>query len=380
MNEPNRTKQEDAASQAQTPSSPITNPSPPLTLILIILCTAGGVLTGLCPDLLSASVIAAITAGLYSYTFCRTFAPAAMLIPILAAPAAWLLTTDFFNALQALLFLPLGVSVCLSMLKTRRKTAAVIHGALACGISLLVLFLVAYIMTHGTLSPEALKTSYNETFEKMRVSMTDSMLSAYESMEQAASNMTEGGFSHPVIDGNDPAPNPVDPADAQKQAAATRAYITALVELSVNSVKLAMPALIAVLAQILAYVSLGIYRMMTRLCRTHYMLPRTYRITVSRTSAVIFVISYLINLFPTGSGMTLLSITTANLATMLTPGVFVMGLTNLQRRAKDPMRRRSFFITAAVLTFLVILSPSYAVFFILVDGIGEIFFGGRSLL
>ena len=61
------------------------------------------------------------------------------------------------------------------------------------------------------------------------------------------------------------------------------------------------------------------------------------------------------------------------------PGIFLMGLHSLVRRAKDPLRRRSFIITAVVLGFLVFIFPSYAIFFVLVDGIGEIFFGGRSI-
>ncbi len=379
MNEPLHPQSEGTA--PDTTSSPaFTKPSPVLGLVLIALTTVGGILTGLCPDLLSASVIGAITAGLYSYTFLSTFAPAAMFLPALAAPIAAVLAGSFYAAAQALLFLPLGVSVCLSMLKIRKKTSAVVCGAITFGITAIVLFLISYIMAHGTLSSDAIKASYNETFETMRTEMTESMLSAYEAMEQAAKNQTEGGFSHPVIDSTDPAPNPVDPKDAERQAAAMRAYLTAMVDMSVNSVKLAVPALFAVFAQIIAYLTLGIYRTMTRLCKTPYMLPRTYRITVSRLSAIIFVISYLINLFQTGSAMTVSGIASANLATMLMPGVFVMGLTSLARRAKDPIRRRSFFITAAVLAFLVIFSPSYAAFFILVDGIGEIFFGGRSLL
>lgn len=380
MNEPLHTPNGETASRTDASIPKISKPSPVLCLILIALTTVGGVLTGLCPDLLSASVIGALTAGLYSYTFLLSFAPAAMFIPAAASPIAAVLAGSFYAAAQALLFLPLGVSICLSMLKLRQKTAAVVRGAITFGISAITLFLISYIMAHGTVSPAALKESYNNTFETVRQQMTDSMITAYEAMEQAAQIPTDGGFSHPVIDGTDPAPNPVDPEKAEAQSAALRTYITAMVDMSVNSVKLATPALLAVFAQIISYLAVGIYRTMTRICKTPYMLPRTYRITVSRLSAVIFTVSYLINLFQSSSAVTVTGIATANLATLLMPGVFVMGLTSLVRRAKDPIRRRSFFITAAVLVFLVIFSPSYAVFFILVDGIGEIFFGGRSLL
>ncbi|MBR5871891.1 MAG: DUF2232 domain-containing protein, partial [Clostridia bacterium] len=162
-------------------------------------------------------------------------------------------------------------------------------------------------------------------------------------------------------------------------SAATAAYIRALVSMSVNSVKLALPALFAIAAQVLAYLALGVYQLIIRLCRTPYMLPRRYRITVSRAAAVIFIVAYLINLFGSSDHTTVLQIATANLTTMLMPGIFLMGLNSLVRRAKDPLRRRSFIITAVVIGFLIFVFPSYAIFFVLIDGIGEIFFGGRSI-
>ena len=77
--------------------------------------------------------------------------------------------------------------------------------------------------------------------------------------------------------------------------------------------------------------------------------------------------------------MSVMQIATANLSTILIPGIFLMGLNSLVRRAKDPLRRRSFIITAVVIGFLIFVFPSYAIFFVIIDGIGEIFFGGRSI-
>jgi len=275
------------------------------------------------------------------------------------------------------------VSICLSMFRAKNKTAAVLRGAAAVGCALLVLFLIGYMMAHGTIAPDALKQSYNDVFESLRTQMTESMLAAYEAMEQAASQSgtgTSGGFTHPIIDSQvTDAVTESTGADTAKQSAAAAAYVRAMVDLSVNSVKLAMPALFAILAQILAYLSLGVYQLLVRMCRTAHMLPKVYRITVSRAAAVIFIIAYLINLFPIGGSISMMQIASANLTTMMMPGIFLMGLHSLVRRAKDPFRRRSFIITAVVLGFLVFIFPSYAIFFVLVDGIGEIFFGGRSI-
>ena len=385
MNEPIRpahTEQQNDPRTAQLPS-----PSPFVRILLLALTVIGGTLSGICPDLISASILAAVTAGLFSYCFLLTFSPLVLAAPIVSVIAAFAVTANFYHALQALLFVPLGVSVCLSMLRVKKKTSAVLRGAVSVGIAILVLFLIGFMMTHGTISADALKQSYNGFFDELHTQMTDSMLSAYEAMEQTAQSASsaEGGFSHPIIDASGaesgdavPTPSVPDP-DAAKQSAATEAYIRALVDLSVNSIKLATPALFAVFAQTIAYTALGIYQLVIRLCRTPYMLPRKYHITVSRAAAVLFIAAYLINLFPGSSQISVLQIATANLSTILMPGIFLMGLNSLARRAKDPLRRRSFIITAVVIGFLIFVFSSYAIFFVLIDGIGEIFFGGRSI-
>ena len=383
MNEPIRpahTEQQHDQRSASLPS-----PSPIVRILLLALTVIGGALSGICPDLISASFLAAVTAGMFSYCFLLTFSPLVLAAPVISAIAAFAATGNFYHGLQALLFLPLGVSICLSMLRVKKKTTAVLRGAVSVGIAILVLFLIGFMMSHGTISADALKQSYNGFFDELHTQMTDSMLTAYEAMEQAAQSAgtTEGGFSHPIIDApaaENAAPSlSVPDPDAAKQSAMTEAYIRTLVDLSVNSVKLATPALFAVSAQIISYFALGIYQLLVRLCRTPYMLPRKYRITVSRAAAILFIAAYLINLFPGGTQMSVMQIATANLSTILMPGIFLMGLNSLVRRAKDPLRRRSFIITAVVIGFLVFVFPSYAIFFVIIDGIGEIFFGGRSI-
>ncbi len=383
MNEPIRpahTEQQHDQRSASLPS-----PSPIVRILLLALTVIGGALSGICPDLISASFFAIVTAGLFSYCFLLTFSPLVLAAPVISAIAAFAATGNFYHGLQALLFLPLGVSICLSMLRVKKKTTAVLRGAVSVGIAILVLFLIGFMMSHGTISADALKQSYNGFFDELHTQMTDSMLTAYEAMEQAAQSAgtAEGGFSHPIIDApaaENAAPSlSVPDPDAAKQSAMTEAYIRTLVDLSVNSVKLATPALFAVSAQIISYFALGVYQLLVRLCRTPYMLPRKYRITVSRAAAILFIAAYLINLFPGGTQMSVMQIATANLSTILMPGIFLMGLNSLVRRAKDPLRRRSFIITAVVIGFLVFVFPSYAIFFVIIDGIGEIFFGGRSI-
>ena len=376
MNEPQNAANPttDHPTKEQRPS-----PSPFGRSLLLVLIAIGASISGMCQDLLSASIFAVIAAGLFTYCFLLTFSPLVFAAPAAALITAFASTGSFYHGLQALLFLPLGASLCLSMLRMKSKTTAVLRGAAAIGLSLLVLFSVSFIMTHGTISPSAVKEAYNTFFDDLSEQMTESMIAAYQTVEQSAASASPD-LSHPVIDA--PTTEAITDAPAQSttdSSAATAAYIRALVSMSVNSVKLALPALFAIAAQVLAYLALGVYQLIIRLCRTPYMLPRRYRITVSRAAAVIFIVAYLINLFGSSDHTTVLQIATANLTTMLMPGIFLMGLNSLVRRAKDPLRRRSFIITAVVIGFLIFVFPSYAIFFVLIDGIGEIFFGGRSI-
>ena len=380
MNEPTRPAQTSEPGGVQDQPKHKPTPGASVRLLLLLLCIVGGAVCGICGDLLSAAVFAAPTAGLFAYCYLLTFSPLVLAAPVISAVAAIAATGNFYHGLQALLYLPLAVSVCLSLFRARTKTQTVIRGAIAVGISALVLFLISYMMTYGTVAPSALRTSYIEFFENMRTQMTDSMIAGYEAMEEAAAQMPSGdsALSHPIIDGAQ-TDAVTDASDAEKHSAATIAYIRAMVDLSVNSVKLAMPAIAAIAAQVISYIAVSLYAGLTRLFRTMKMRPRVFRITVSRTAAVIFVIAYLINFFPIGGSISMIQIASANMATLLMPGVFLMGLRSLANRAKDPLRRRSFILTAVVLGVLVFVYPSYAIFFILIDGIGEIFFGGRSI-
>ena len=50
--------------------------SPGTRLVLLLLITAGAVLTGLCSNLFVAGIFAAVTAGLFTYYYLLTFSPA----------------------------------------------------------------------------------------------------------------------------------------------------------------------------------------------------------------------------------------------------------------------------------------------------------------
>ena len=143
--------------------------------------------------------------------------------------------------------------------------------------------------------------------------------------------------------------------------------------------KLAMPAVIIVFCELLGFLSVSIYLLFTKLFRCRKLVPRGYRITMTRTAGVIFMLSYLFNLFSSGNTPSLIQVTAGNIASVLMPGLFLMGLRSLKRRAVSPYRRRSFIITAVILGLLLFTYPIYAMLFIILDGLGEVFFGEKML-
>ncbi len=321
-------------------------------VFLLVIITVGAALTALMPDILTASVCAAGTAGVFAFYYVLTFSPSVVLTVLPAYLIALLVLKEPIAALTVLLFLPTGAVLSLCMLRRRNKTQVVLAAALAMGLSVLVFFLISYIAVNGTIAPDALLASYNEAFASMREML---LATATETVRAAVEQ---------------------NPAFAEYY---TEAYIRSVVNTSVDSMKLSMPAVILVAAQILGYLAASVFGFFVRLFRCHVLLPRPYHITMSRTSGVVFIISYLVNLFSVGLTASLVGVATGNIATALMPGLFLLGLRSLLRRFTNRRRRRSAIINLVIIGLLVVSYPPYAILFIAVDGLGEVFFDGNTL-
>lgn len=327
---------------------------PVFTRILLLLAvTAGAILTARMPDVLTASVCAACTAGVFAFYYLTTFSPVVALTAIPAYAIAFFMTGSAFDAAWSLLFLPVGAMLSLCLLRRTQKTSAVVTAASAIGISAAVLFLIGYMAENGTVAPDSLMESFNARFESARAQL----LASTEASVQAA------------IEQN--------PLYAQYY---TDAYVSSVVNASIDTMKLSMPAVLIIIAEVLGFLAVTIFCGLTKLFRCTKLLPRGYRIRLSRLSGVIFVVSYLINLFSSGgTATTLTQVTAGNLASVLMPGLFLLGLRTLVRRAKNPGRRRSFVVTIVILGLLLFTYPSYAVLFVVLDGLGEVFFDGHMI-
>ncbi len=159
----------------------------------------------------------------------------------------------------------------------------------------------------------------------------------------------------------------------------TEAYIASVVSRSVDAMKLSMPAVACVIAEVMGYLAVSVYALFVRIFRCRILLPRPFRITMSRASGVMFILSYLVNLFSVGDTTSLIGVAAGNLATILMPGLFLLGLRSLSRRFINRQRRRSGIINLIIIGILIFSYPPYAVLFIAVDGLGEVFFEGNML-
>lgn len=253
----------------QTTGTTRPTPSPAARILMLLLMYASATLTGILPDLMTSSLLAVIPAALFAYCFLLTFSPLVFTASAAAAITASVIGGSFYCGLQALLYLPVALSLCISMLRLRNKSQTVISAAISLTVSVCILFLIGYMMRHGTIAPDALKQSFNGFFENVRAQMTETLRASVDAMREAASQ-TPGGLQGSIF--GEAAANQNAAADPLEIEAA----INALVDLTVTSMKLSFPALVAVYAQVLAYCTVGLYLLLTRILSTKWMRPRTF--------------------------------------------------------------------------------------------------------
>ncbi len=154
---------------------------------------------------------------------------------------------------------------------------------------------------------------------------------------------------------------------------------SALISALVNSVRIAIPAYLVVYVQVFGWITVSFCQALARLFHCETVFPAEYRVTVSKGCAVLYIVLYLIYFFTPTDAVNVFSAAVQNLTLILSPGLFLCGLRSLRRKASDADRRGRFILYLLFLIFLGFLSPVIPVFFIIVDGIGEIFLENRVL-
>lgn len=293
--------------------------------------------------------LTSLAAALFAFLFMLTFSPAYVLLLIPAYGLSLLLTGSFSAAFSSMMFLPAGAVLALSMLKRRNKTPAVIRVTAALGLTMTVFFLISFLAEYGSFSKEAFAGYFGSLSDTMQASL-----------EEAAA-ATAQSLAGTQID------------SAYLQAATSPAAIREIL----NSIKLTVPAYLVIFFELFGYVTVSLFGILTRIFRCGKLLPEGYRFTVTKSCAVVFMVSYLVFFFvPTGS-VTVLGAAAENLTLILSPALALEGLCALRRKAKDPMRRTGFILSLIVLVILFFVSPAICFFFLVLDGIGETFAENR---
>lgn len=292
--------------------------------------------------------LTALSSALFAFLFMVTFKPAYVLAAIPAYALAFFLTGNFTVSLASMFFVPCGAVLALSMLKRKNKTPTVIGITVSMTLCYLVQFLIMIAILYGELSIDALRDYFNAVFETMQ----NTMQSTVDQAVQIAQNGQDNAY-----------------LEALKNPDTIR---TAL-----NAVKLSIPSYLVIFFEVFGYLAVSFAGMLSRIFRCEKIFPRGYGITVSKAAAVVFMICYIIYFFSPMSAPTVFSASAENLAMILSPGLFLMGLRSLKRKAKNPLRRTGFILNVIMLTVLLFISPVISFFFVVLDGIGEIFFEDR---
>lgn len=314
-------------------------------ILLFVLLCGFSALSSLAPDALLRYLCMAAGSGLFAFVNLLTFSPVFLLSALPGTILAFVLTKSVIAAVPSLVFLTGGAVMTLLLLKRKSKTVTVLGAAVSVGAGILVCLLLSYIAGGGSLSFSVLLKHYNAYFEGFEALLSETL-------------QTYAAAMYPAEDFAGAA---VLPANALSNMT--------------DILKVTMPALCCVFAEILGYLAVAVFLLFVRIFRCRLLVPRKFIIELTPAAAIVFMVSYLIMLFSRSQNVTLWTAAAENLVLLLMPGLFVVGLHSLARRARIPERRKSFFLTLLLLIFAFLFSPAVCLFFIVIDGIGEIFFG-----
>ncbi len=312
---------------------------------LIILCSA------LSADayLMRGMLLVCIGAGLFAFSFMLSFKPYIACTAIAGYGLGWWLSGSFLSAFSSLLYLPIGAVMTLCLLRRKNKTTTVLATAMAAGIGILIYFSILLIAEFGTLNGTVIKEYFQAFFQTVQ--------DTFQAVaENAAKTLQE-----------------MDASPAYVEAVIDSSTITA----AIDSLKMVLPAYLLIGIQIVGYLAVSMFVLLTKIFRCPKLLPNNYQLSIGKGTAVLFMISYLIYFFSPIAHPTVFSTAAQNMSLILSPGLFILGLRKLKRRAQIPGKRAGFIMYLAILLFMSFLSPVIGIFFIVIDGIGEVFFENR---
>lgn len=157
-------------------------------------------------------------------------------------------------------------------------------------------------------------------------------------------------------------------------------YTEDMIQYYVGYLRLMLPSIFVTTASVFAYTATLFFRLLAKTTRCSYILGEDgWRFTLSRVTAIVFIVSYVLNIL--GGNLVDNTITAAsgNLVIILTPGLAVIGVKHMLRRIRSPKG-----LPVAVLYGIVIFVLAFLNIFMIFTlasfiGVIDIMTGGRRL-
>ncbi|MBQ3065172.1 MAG: hypothetical protein IJC98_02945 [Clostridia bacterium] len=307
-----------------------------IKILLLVFIALTSFLTVFVPGLLFPLIFACICAALCAVYHRLNHSLFWLVAPIAVALAAGLIDASILSALYALFPLPMALALVFSMMYKTKKTVAISFTAFALSITILILFAVLVYSSFGTITPTILRDLYNSYFTELHEIMSASFRD-----------------------------NPALNTDELQSIAAK------LLDASITAMKLMTPGFFAITVQFFAWIAVNAYVFTANRIRCPRLYPRGYVFRVSRLTALLLIVFFIIGMFSSDNSM--MYHIANNMVLTLLPGLFCMGCISLKRRAKNPLQRRSLIFSIVLIVLAFFFAPSFIPFVFVVDGIGEIF-------
>lgn len=244
-----------------------------------------------------------------------------MYLTALPAFLAGFLTNGVFAAFAAVLWLPCAAAASVIILRGMNKKQATLAAVFALVAAACLLFAVWFACTNGSLSPALLRETISGWFDRLREVMFD---------EESVDLLYD--YLAPAFD-----------ETFTKQMFS--AQMASLVDSFFLSLKMMTPAIIGLAALFASYITVSLAALWVKVMNCPLLLPcRPFEVTVSPAAATVYVLSYFASTAAAVAEETRISLGLNNLVLLFMPAMLLMGCKALLRLAKNPLRRRTFFV------------------------------------
>ena len=309
-----------------------------LFLLLILLSFASG--AG--KDLILRLLCTSLGTGLLGYSYLCSFSPVPLIAAVPGFLLSFLVTGSAVSACFSLVFFPCGMLLAFLLMRRASKTVTVLVLSISLGV-LFLLGIAAELAVSGfDLRPDSFLAQYRSWFDAVGQQLIQAVEKNLALLGESAKSAYAG-------------------------------YVQTITQ-TLNLIKVVLPALFCAVMEGFGYLSVSVLQLAAKISRRDRIIPPGFLLILSPITAILFILTYLIGLFNSSETVSVFAGVAMNLNTLIAPGLFVLGIRSLVRRSRLASRRISFVVTVITLVLALFLSPYLCLLFIIVDGIGEIFF------